>query len=103
MKSPNPLRIRDIEARTVVAPLAAPVRTASGAVLDAPLLLIDLRTAEGPVGRAYLFGYQRFTLRPLRELVLALGETVKGEPLTPVDLDRRLRARLTLFGMRGLQ
>jgi mandelate racemase len=97
------LHVRDVEARPVVAPLATPVRTASGAVLEAPLLLIDLRTEEGPVGRAYLFGYQAFTLRPLRDLVVALVESVRGEPLAPVDLDRQLRARLALVGARGLQ
>jgi mandelate racemase len=97
------LHVRQVDARPVVAPLAAPVRTASGAVLDAPLLLIDLRTTEGPVGRAYLFGFQAFTLRPLRDLVLALADGITGEPLAPVDLDRKLRARLALFGARGLQ
>jgi len=97
------LQIRDIEARAVVGPLAAPVRTASGAITQALLVLIDLHTVEGPVGRAYLFAYQPFALRPLRDLVLGLGETVKGQPVAPMDLDRTLRARLTLFGARGLQ
>jgi mandelate racemase len=103
MSSPVRLHIRDIEARAVVGPLAAPVRTASGAVTQALLVLIDLHTEEGPVGHAYLFAYQPFALRPLRDLVLGLGETVKGQPVAPVDLDRTLRARLTLFGARGLQ
>jgi mandelate racemase len=97
------LHVRHVDARAVVAPLATPVRTASGAVLNAPLLLIDLQTIEGPVGRAYLFGYQAFTLRPLRDLVLGLAEAIKGDPLAPVDLERKLRARLALFGARGLQ
>jgi mandelate racemase len=99
----TPLRIRDVQARPVLAPLAPPIRTASGSVTQAPLLLIDLATDAGVVGRAYLFGYQPFTLAPLRDLVLALGQTVKGEPVAPQDLDRALRARLTLFGARGLQ
>jgi mandelate racemase len=103
MSGPMRLHIHDIEARAVVGPLAAPVRTASGAVTQALLVLIDLRTEEGPVGHAYLFAYQPFALRPLRDLVLGLGETVKGQPVAPVDLERVLRARLTLFGTRGLQ
>jgi mandelate racemase len=97
------LHIRDVQARAVVAPLVPPVRTASGSVTQALLVLIDLRTEEGPTGRAYLFAYQGFALRPLRDLVLGLGETVKGQPVAPVDLDRALRGRLTLFGARGLQ
>ena len=97
------LHVRDIQARAVVGPLAPPVRTASGSVTQALLVLIDLHTEEGPVGRAYLFAYQPFALRPLRDLVLGLGETLKGQPVAPVELHRTLRGRLTLFGARGLQ
>src|SRR5712691_9924682 len=97
------MRIRDVQARAVVAPLEPPVRTASGHVTQAPLLLIDLATDEGVVGRSYLFGYHPFTLSPLRDLVLSLGEALKGDALAPVELDRKLRARMTLFGARGLQ
>ena len=104
MDSPLRLRVRDIEARAVVAPLATPVRTASGSVTEALLVLIDLHTEEGPGGRAYLFAYQALALRPLRDLVRGLGETLKGHPVAPVDLDRAMRARFTLFGgARGLQ
>jgi mandelate racemase len=97
------LHVRDIQARAVVGPLTTPVRTASGSVTQALLVLIDLHTEEGPVGRAYLFAYQPFALRPLRDLVVGLGETLKGQPVAPVELHRALRGRLTLFGTRGLQ
>jgi mandelate racemase len=97
------MKITNIQARSIVAPLEPPVRTASGHVTQAPLLLIDLATDEGVVGRSYLFGYQAFTLAPLRELVLALGELVKSDEVTPVELDKKMRARMTLFGTRGLQ
>lgn len=97
------MKIRDIQARAVVAPLEPPVRTASGHVAQAPLLLIDLMTDEGVIGRSYLFGYHSFTLEPLRGLVLALGDVIKGDELAPVELDKTLRGRMTLFGARGLQ
>ena len=97
------MKIREVQARAVIAPLDPPVRTASGHVTQAPLLLIDLATDEGVVGRSYLFGYHSFTLAPLRELVLALGEMIKDDQVAPVDLERKMRARMTLFGTRGLQ
>jgi len=97
------MRIRDVQARAVVAPLEPPVRTASGHVTQAPLLLIDLATDEGVVGRSYLFGYHAFTLAPLRELVVALGEMIKGDVIAPIELDKKMRARMALFGTRGLQ
>src|SRR5436190_8558495 len=97
------MKIRDLQARAVVAPLDPPVRTASGHVDRAPLLLIDLATDAGVVGRSYLFGYQVFTLTALRELVLALGAAIEGDELVPIELEGKLRARMTLFGTRGLQ
>ena len=97
------MKIREITARTVGAPLEPPIRTASGHVTQAPLVLIDLATDQGVVGRAYLFGYHPFTLKPLRELVQQLGEMIKGDELAPVEIDRKLRARMVLFGTRGLQ
>jgi mandelate racemase len=97
------MRIRSVEARAVVAPLEPPIRTASGHVTQAPILLIDLTADEGVVGRAYLFGYHAFTLGPLHELVIALGDSIKGDVVAPVDLDKKLRARMALFGTRGLQ
>ncbi|HEV8437534.1 MAG TPA: enolase C-terminal domain-like protein [Methylomirabilota bacterium] len=97
------MKIREIKARPVIAPLEPPVRTASGHVMAAPLLLIDLATDSGVVGRSYLFGYQPFTLPPLRDLVVALGGLIAGDVVAPFDLDRKLRARMALFGTRGLQ
>src|SRR3989441_1165143 len=67
------------------------------------MILIDLATDEGVAGRSSLFGYHAFTLAPLRELVLALAEIVKGDQVAPIELDKKMRARMTLFGTRGLQ
>ena len=65
------LRIRRVTTRPVVVPLSRPIRTASGTIAEAPLLLVDLETDDGVTGRAYLFGYQPFTLGPLAALVHA--------------------------------
>lgn len=73
------LRVRDVECRAVLAPMTRPLRTSSGAITQAPLLLIDLRTEQGITGRSYLFGYHAFTLKPLRDLVLAMAAMIKGD------------------------
>lgn len=91
-----------ISATPVVVPMKRAVRTASGAITEAPLLLVDLATADGAAGRAYLFGFQPFTLKPLRDLVLAFGGMIAGDALAPRALAEKLRARTTLFGSRGL-
>jgi mandelate racemase len=91
-----------VEARAVVVPMRRALRTSTGAVDQAPLLLIDLRTDEGPTGHSYLFGVQPFTLAPLRALVESFGSWVAGDALVPLDIERKLRARLTLPGPVGL-
>jgi L-alanine-DL-glutamate epimerase-like enolase superfamily enzyme len=96
------MRIRGVTTRPVVVPLSRPIVTASGTIAEAPLLLIDLETEEGVTGRAYLFGYQPFTLGPLGALVQAMVDMVRGDAVAPFELDRKLRARFTLLGTRSL-
>jgi mandelate racemase len=69
------LLIREIRARPVVAPLPRPIRTASGDVMDAPLLLIDVLTDVGVTGRAYAFAYTPLTLRSLARLMLDFNQS----------------------------
>ena len=92
------LTIAEAAARAVVAPLKRPVRTAVGTIPAAPLVLIDLRTREGVVGRAYLFGYTPLALAPLVRLV----EELKGQPAVPVERQAALDRRFRLLGWQGL-
>jgi mandelate racemase len=97
------LTVREVRTTPVVAPLKYPVTTASGTLGEAPLLLIDLLTKEGITGRAYLLAYQRLALKGLDELVKALGATLAGQAVVPVELEPQMRARYTLLGgARGL-
>lgn len=96
------LRIRDVQSRAVLVPMRRPLRVSSGAITQVPLLLIDLLTDEGVTGRSYLFGYHPFTLPPLAELVGAMADMVKGDPVVPFEIERKLRARLALLGPHNL-
>jgi mandelate racemase len=98
MRTSPQLHIRNIQARPVIVPMKRPLRTGSGAVTQAPLLLIDLQTEEGVTGRSYLFGYQPYTLRPLHDLVMAFAEIIMGDRVSPFDVDRRLRSKAVLLG-----
>jgi len=98
MKTLPQLHIRSIQARPVIVPLKRPLRTSSGAVAQAPLLLIDLHAEEGVTGRSYLFGYQPFTLKPLHDLVMAFAEMITGDRVAPFDVDRKLRSKAALLG-----
>ena len=75
------LLIREIRVRPVVAPLPRLIRTASGDVLDAPLLLIDVLPAVGVTGRAYAFAYTPLTLRSRAQFVRDIA--FYARPLRP--------------------
>jgi mandelate racemase len=74
-----PAAVPAIRARPVLAPMRRPLRTGSGAVERAALVLIDFEADDGTVGRSYLF---------------AIGP----QNLKPFDVERTLRARHALLG-----
>lgn len=98
----NPLVVRQLRSTPVSVPLAHPVRTASGVISHAPLVLLDLASTEGIEGRAYLFAYTPVVLRSLVELLDALAPLIQGTPMAPAALEQLLQARLRLLGTSGL-
>src|SRR6185295_19592991 len=68
----------------------------------ASLLLLDLQTDGGIVGRSYLFAVGRHNLAPLAKLVEAMAEMVQGDPLAPHDLEKKLRAKYALLGVHNI-
>ena len=96
------MKIQDIRVRAVAAPMKRPLATSIGSVTVAPLLLIDLQTSDGVVGRAYLFALSKIHLSPIAKLVEAMAELVKGDEVAPFDLERKLRQRYALLGVHNM-
>ena len=96
------LTIQDIRARAVIAPLARPLRTASGSIEVSPLILLDVLTAEGITGNAYLFAYTPAMLKPLLALIEELKPALVGKPLVPVARMQQLQRQFCLLGVQGL-
>ena len=96
------LKIQSIGVRGVVVPMRRPLQTSTGAVSVAPLLLVDLKTNAGIVGRSYLFAISKLHLRPLATLVEAMAEMLKGDALAPFEIEKKLRARYTLLGVHNI-
>ena len=96
------MKIRSLRLRAVAAPMKRPLATSIASVTVAPLLLIDLETDAGVVGRSYLFALAKHHLPPLARLVEAMGEMVKGDEVAPLDLERKLRARYALLGVHNV-
>jgi mandelate racemase len=97
-----PLTIRSLTARPVLAPLPRPLRTASGEIPAAPLLLLDVETHQGVTGRAYVFAYTPAVLAPLRAFVDNLAEPLVGRPVAPADRADQLALAFRLLGRQGL-
>lgn len=76
--------------------------TGSGGMAAAPIVLVDLTTDDGIVGRSYLFTFTPGMLKPVVGCIEALRELVVGDAVAPLDLDRKLRQRLTLLDTPGV-
>jgi mandelate racemase len=96
------MKIRGLRLRAVAAPMKRPLQTSIAAVTVAPLLLIDLETDAGIVGRSYLFALGKHNLAPIARLVEAMAEMVKGDEVAPLDLERKLRAKYALLGVHNI-
>jgi len=96
------LNIRSIAVRAVAVPMRRPLKTSTGAVSIAPLLLVDLKTSAGIVGRSYLFAISPAHLRPLAAVVESMAEMLKGDALAPFEIEKKLRARYTLLGVHNI-
>ncbi len=96
------LTLERIEARAVVLKLERPVVARIATITDWPLILIDLYTAEGVVGRSYLEPYLPKSMRYLVPAIHDLGEALKGRPIAPFELFEAGRKSLHFVGYEGL-
>ncbi len=96
------LRLKEIHVRAVAAPMKRPLATSTGSLTVSPLLLLDLQTDGGIVGRSYLFGIGQHNLKPIAALVEAMAQMLKGDALSPFDIEAKLRKRYTLLGVHNI-
>ncbi len=94
--------IRSLNVRPVRVPMAHPHRTAHGVVSESPLVLTDLFTEDGVVGHSMVFTYTATALKPTADLIRNMEGLVRGEPLAPIELERKLSAKFRLLGTQGL-
>jgi len=98
---PVSLTFKSLRARAVVLRLKRPVVARIATIPEWPLILIDLFTEEGIVGRSYL---EPYTVKTMRYLVPALqdfGEMLKGRRVAPAELYELARKSLHFVGYEG--
>jgi mandelate racemase len=96
------LTFKSIRARPVVLKLERPIIARIATITDWPLILIDLYTNEGIVGRSYL---QPYTAKAMKYLLPALhdfGDMLKGREIAPIELYELSRQSLHFVGYQGL-
>ncbi len=96
------LTYQSIRVRPVSVPLRRPVVSKLGRFEQWPMILIDLQTAEGIVGRSYLEPYLRNSARYLVPMLEDLAQARSGRPVRPLDDYQQARKALNLIGYEGL-
>jgi mandelate racemase len=96
------LTVRDITARPVVLKLKRPVIAKIVTITEWPIILIDLLTEEGIVGRSYLEPYIVKSMRYLVPALNDLGALLKGRKVAPIELFDAARKSLHFVGYEGL-
>lgn len=96
------LVVRDVMVRAVVVPLRRPLATRVGDFPRWPLLLIDVSTEQGIVGRSYLAPYLNRAAAALLPAIRDLGAGLRGQPVTPAGAYEEARRWFGLAGYQGL-
>jgi mandelate racemase len=96
------LAVRDLRAVAVEVPMTHALGTSRGAITSAPLLLIDLETAEGVTGRSYLFCYVRDAAPAIANILKEVLRVTEGDRVAPLDLWAKLARRFALIGVQGI-
>jgi mandelate racemase len=96
------LTLERLVARPIVLKLERPIVARIATIADWPLILIDLHTHQGVIGRSYL---EPYTVKAMNYLVPALhdfGEMLAGQPVAPTELFAAARRSLHFVGYQGM-
>jgi mandelate racemase len=76
--------------------------TSAATVRQAPLLLVELDTAEGVAGHAYQFCYRQAAAPAIITFLDDIADALRNDTLRPGDVWARLSKRYTLIGVQGI-
>jgi mandelate racemase len=96
------LTLESVAVRPVLVPLRRPVVSKVGHFDEWPLILVDLHTREGIIGRSYLEPYLKRAARYIVPAIHDLAEARKGTRVCPLDDFQTARRSLNLIGYEGV-
>lgn len=94
--------ITGLSVSAVRLPMREPHRTASGVVSESPLVLTELHTDIGIIGRSIVFTYTPIALKPLADLISNMAVLLENQALAPTELEAQLSRRFRMLGTQGL-
>ncbi|MFN6951641.1 MAG: enolase C-terminal domain-like protein, partial [Albidovulum sp.] len=99
---PTPSLTLNIARTTAVrVPLTYALGTSAAIVTSVPLLLLDLETREGVVGRCYIFCYTTSGAKAVAAHLVDAVERLRGSPIHPQTLADQMARRFALIGVTG--
>ena len=102
MKATEKLTFDSVTIRAVSIPMRRPIVAKVGTYQEWPFILIDVKTREGIVGRAYLEPYLKNAIRYIGPAIEDMAEKFKGRQLAPLDMFRDVIGSLHLLGRQGV-
>ncbi len=96
------LTVRSVSTVAVSVPMRFALGTSAATVREAPLLLIELETNEGVIGRSYLFCYRRSGAAAIAAILHEAVESLAGEKVAPRDIATKLERGHALIGVTGV-
>jgi mandelate racemase len=96
------LTVEKVTARPLVIRLERPIVARIATISEWPVILVDLHTAEGIVGRSYLEPYTVRTMKYLVPALVDLGEVLRGRTVSPIELYGLARKSLHFVGYEGM-
>jgi mandelate racemase len=96
------LTVGAVRTVAVSVPMRFALGTSAATVREAPLLLVDLATAEGITGRSYLFCYRPSGAAAIAATLHDAVALIAGERVSPVEAAAKLERRFALIGVTGV-
>ena len=96
------LTVDAVRTVAVSVPMRFALGTSAATVREAPLLLVDLATAEGITGRSYLFCYRPSGAAAIAATLHDAVALIAGERVAPIENAAKLHRRFALIGVTGV-
>ena len=96
------LTFKEVKTRSVILTLKRPIKAKIANIKKWPILLVDLYTNEGIVGRSYLQPYIDKSLKYISSIIDDFNDVLRNKELAPYDNFELMRQSLHFIGYEGL-